>query len=195
MSSTGVVPQTFLEDVSKAMKVCLVDGKLDSGELLKLAVLVAENANKIENLSDDDKKNLVLVSVETALKQNLTPEQFEKVESKFVLEVLPTVLDIALSAAHGKFDLKKSVEKVGMVGWLSCLSCASSAVEAPVAVEPSVVVVDAVAEPSVVVELSPSVKCIPAQPPLAAEPALVAVQPQNLSVRVPEKNSLLSPSL
>ena len=176
------VPQDFLQDVSETIKACLADGKLDSGELLKIGVSVAEKANKIANLSDDDKKDLVLTCVEAALKQHLSPEQFEKVESKFVLQVLPTVLDIALSAAHGKFDLKKSVESVGTVGWLSCLSCASSSgtsVEAP------------------------SAKCVPAQPPSAAEPALVAVQPQpeaqalpeTLSVRVPGKEPLLSPSL
>lgn len=181
MSSTSVIPQNFLDDVSETIKACLVDGKLDSGELLKIGVLVAEKANKIANLSDDDKKDLVLTCVAAALKKQLTPEQFEQVESKFVLQVLPTVLDIALSAAHGKFDLKTSAQKVGMVGWLSCMSCASSSVEAP--------------------GVSPSVKCIPAQPPSAVEPALVAVQPEpqvqpeTLSVRVPGKEPLLAPSL
>lgn len=178
MSSTSV-PQTFLEDVSETIKACLADGKLDSGEFLKIAVSVAEKANKIANLSDDDKRDLVLTCVEAALKQHLPPGQFEQVESKFVLQVLPTVLDIALSAAHGKFDLKKSVKAVETVGWASCLSCVSSSGEAP------------------------AVACTPARQPSAAEPALVAVQPQpqpeaqpqNLSVRVPGKEPLLSPSL
>lgn len=162
------VPQAFLEDVSETIKACLVDGKLDSGELLKIGVLVAEKANKIANLSDDDKKDLVLTCIAAALKKQLTPEQFEQVESKFVLQILPTVLDIALSAANGKFDLKKSVEKVG---WLSCLSCASSSVVPPVA-------------------------CVPAQQPSAVEPALVAVQPESLSVRVPgNSDPLLSQNL
>ena len=178
------VPQAFLEDVSETIKACLVDGKLDSGELLKIAVSVAEKANKISNLSDDDKKDLVLTCVEAALKKHLPPGQFEEVESKFVLQVLPTVLDIALSAAHGKFDLKNSVKAVETVGWASCLSCVSS------------VASDAAA---------PSAKCVPAHPPSAAEPALVAVQPQvepqvepqpeSLSVRVPGKEPLLAPSL
>ena len=172
-----VVPQTFVRDVTDLMKVCLADGKFDSGEVLKVAALVSSKANEIEHLSDDDKKDLVLAAVQTSLKQLLSPEQFEQAESKFVLQVLPTVLDIALAASHGK-DLKESVKAVQRK-WFACLSCSSAKASSPVA------------------PVEPSVMCASASnAPAGVEPAVVEAVPA-LAVREPEQapQPLLSASL
>ena len=192
MKST--VPETFVRDVNDCIKVCLADGKLNSGELLKIAALVAEKANAIENLSYDDKKDLVLVSVQAALKQQLTQEQFEQVESKFVLQILPVVLDIAF-ASHGKYvkmvedEVVEAVEAV-KAGWFACLSCVSvkAVPVVPVApVAPAVPVAPvAPAAPAVPVAhvMCSSVSNVSAVEPVA--PVVESVVEPVLSVREPE---------
>ena len=111
------------KELKSLVAECFADGKLDSGEILKIGVFAAQKVNVLEGLSGDAKKHLVLKSVDMALRTALPRAQYEKVGSKFALQILPVVLDIAVSAANGKLALGKPTPE----GILSCLlSCMMS---------------------------------------------------------------------
>lgn len=95
----------LLHETKVLVSACLEDGKLDSGEILRIAIFVAETANKVSGLSGAEKKELVLKTVAQAVEEAVPAELREKVGSTVALQVLPTVLDIAVGAARGRLDL------------------------------------------------------------------------------------------
>ena len=101
------LPEDLALEVKDLVKSCLADGKLDSGEILRIGVFVAEKANGFLGMSGVEKKAFVLRVVKEAVVAAVPPEQVEKVGSTAALSVLPAVLDIAIQAARGKFALEK----------------------------------------------------------------------------------------
>lgn len=110
-ASLNPVPQVLdLDDVAALLKEALADGRLDTGEVLKIAMKVAEKANRLAGLSGSEKRVLVLAAVEQAVRLTVPPEQAEQVVST-VLQVLPAVLDIAVAAARGRLALEAAVKQ------------------------------------------------------------------------------------
>lgn len=107
----------IIADVKRLISECYADGRLDSGDVLKIAVGVAVKVNAVHGMSGVEKKEFVLKAVEAGLREVFPGEQYEKSESKFVRSVLPAVLDIAVSSARGAFALQKPLKQVA-----SCLS-------------------------------------------------------------------------
>ncbi len=101
---------TLVADAKALVSDALADGSLDADEVLRIAMFVAEKANVLQGLSGPERRRLVIRAVELAVKSAVPPEQAEQVGSNVALQVLPSVLDIAVSAARGKIFLGKVVE-------------------------------------------------------------------------------------
>jgi hypothetical protein len=95
----------------------LSDGNLSFGEIVSLGGMLAGKVNQIGHLSGTQKKALVLQVVDLALKKVLASsaaatvpaDLAEKVvaAAEFAKNVLPSVLDVAVSVSRGELDLRK----------------------------------------------------------------------------------------
>jgi hypothetical protein len=112
---------TLVKDAKALVSDALADGMLDADEVLRIAMFVAEKANVLQGLSGPERRRLVIRAVEVAVKSVVPPEQAEQVGSSVALQVLPSVLDIAVSAARGKISLGKVVETAQKKWSLACL--------------------------------------------------------------------------
>lgn len=107
----------------------------DVSSLLTTGTALAAQANKLQGLSGQQKKALVLAAMEEVVKQAeqsetepSTPEikaRFEALRAA-LKEALPTALDIAVAAARGQLDLRK-IEPSVLVRLFSC--CVRSTVD------------------------------------------------------------------
>lgn len=96
----------------------------DAALIVSLGGSLAAEANKLTSLSGSQKKQLVLDVVKNVLNEfvkaatDVSEEKQKQLE--FVVEsVLPASLDLAVAAARGKFDLKKTKKTL----FASCLRC------------------------------------------------------------------------
>jgi hypothetical protein len=137
----------LLNELAMEASLVLSDGKVTFGEIVHLGGILAGKVNQLAHLSGQQKKELVIKSVEEGLKLVLDlkkaslPDDFEKKISDaaaFVKETLPAVLDLACDVANGKLDLKKPVVKKTCISLFSLLF---RCIKAPVPVEPLVVAV------------------------------------------------------
>jgi len=101
----------------------VADGKLDTNEILKIAIAVQGLASSVVGLSSDEKKGLVVKVVEKALKVHIPFAVLDEAGVKVALQLLPTVLDIAVNAVA-------SVEPVKGC-FASCFSVAKTGALAP----------------------------------------------------------------
>ena len=167
--------------VKNLLKESLADGKLDTSEIVKIAMVVVEKSASIISLSYPEKKKYLVLTVETALKESLTVEQISQTGAQVALDMLPTVLDIANNAITGKFDFNmKGLEKTASSCLFSCFSSVavkevkravgpSPAVDAALNIFEPVVVPLKVAEPVVVKVAEPVV--------VKPEPVVVKPEP------------------
>ena len=124
--------EALLKELTDRVSACYVDdGKLDCGEVLMIAV---SYFGKVKAKSLSEKKDLLVKLVSAALEKVVPAEQYERVGSKFVLDVLPAVLNIAAPLAANSW-----------FSWL--LPCFAAKAEKPVkplSAKPSAVKVVAV---------------------------------------------------
>jgi hypothetical protein len=124
--------EALLKELTDRVSACYVDdGKLDCGEVLMIAV---SYFGKVKAKSLSEKKDLLVKLVSAALEKVVPAEQYERVGSKFVLDVLPAVLSIAAPLAANSW-----------FSWL--LPCFAAKAEKPVkplSAKPSAVKVVAV---------------------------------------------------
>jgi hypothetical protein len=162
----------YLEDVAALLQVSFVDGRLDAGEVLKIAMKVAEKANRLDGLSGAEKKMLVLAAMEQAVRLTVPAEQAEQVVST-ALQVLPAVLDIAVAAARGRLALEASVkQKVSLGCLVDCFAGLFGSRSAPSAQEPASLKIHAAAVPAAPRPASPE----SANPPPTAQPESAPLQ-------------------
>jgi len=104
----------------------------DAALIVSVGGSLAAEANKLVNLSGSQKKQLVLDVVKVVLNESVkasTAESAEKLKQLvFVVEsVLPASLDLAVAAARGKFDLKKT-KRTCFAAFVACLPSLVSSV-------------------------------------------------------------------
>lgn len=105
------------------VRECLSDGTLDASEILRIGVFAAQKVNSLRGLTGPEKKALVLALVRKAVEAAVPAEQHESVGYTTALQVLPTVLDIAVAAAHGKLALQRVVrQRVSLSCLFGCFS-------------------------------------------------------------------------
>ncbi len=139
-----------VSEATALVKECLADGKLDAGEILRIGIFVAQKVNVLKGLTGPEKKAFVLDVVQKAAEAAIPAERREQVGYTAALQVLPTVLDIAVAAAHGKIALQRVRERVSVDCVLGCLSGLWSRREKPADVLAAAVLAvrEAVVEPS-----------------------------------------------
>ena len=181
------VPIALVKETKELIQACLLDDVVDAGEVLKIGMFVAQKVGPLAKLTADEKKDLVVLIVKEALQDVLTETQYQQVGSTLV-QVLPSVLEIAVQASQGTLSLRELVSEAPSKGWLGCLS-ACWAVLAPVAA------------PKKVVHAAPATT---QAPPAPAQPALEPVsvlepsgqapplsEPATLEVRAPSETTAL----
>jgi len=109
---SGNLAPGLLNDLVDGAAAALSDGKLSFGEIVSLGGMLAGKVNQIVHLSGVQKKALVLQVVDLALKKILVSAPADLVEKvvaagEFAKNVLPSVLDVAVSVSRGKLDLRK----------------------------------------------------------------------------------------
>ena len=139
-----------VSEATALVRECLADGKLDAGEILRIGIFVAQKVNVVKGLSGPEKKAFVLEAVRKAAEAAIPAEQREQVGYTAALQVLPTVLDIAVAAAHGKIALQRVRERVSVDCLVGCFSGLFAKREKPADVLATAVLAirEAVVEPS-----------------------------------------------
>jgi hypothetical protein len=133
---SDVLVSFLLTEIKDVVIEALSDGKLNSNEILNIAMIVVKKASSTVDLTFEKKKALVVKVLETSLKTHLSAEQFELTGARIALDMLPTVLDIAMKAASGQFELiEKAVEAVGSNCLTSCFSALKKETLAPAVAE------------------------------------------------------------
>lgn len=137
-------------DLVQVARDALADGRLSFGEVVQLGGLLASKVRQFVGLSGHQKRMVVLGVLEKACSDlleekvgTLPEDQREAYRAKivaaqeFAKDVLPSVLDLAVSAAKGKLDLgsvKRSFWSLLCAG-LKCV-CKHPAVLVPIAATP-----------------------------------------------------------
>ena len=118
-----------LEDLVKETRAAFIIAKaygvLDAGEVIKIAVDLAQKVQKVANLSGSEKKALLLHTLKKGLDDDggvdslmgmkeASPETKEAFKNQLIVAA-SCAIDIALDAAAGKLDLRKPSS------WKSCL--------------------------------------------------------------------------
>lgn len=116
----------MIEDLVKETRAAFIiakaDGVLDAGEVIKIAIELAQKVQKVD-LAGLEKKALLLHTLKKGLDddggvdsivgmEDASPETKEAFKNQLILAASCSV-DIALDAAAGKLDLRKT--------WKSCL--------------------------------------------------------------------------
>lgn len=167
----------MIADVKRLIKECYADGRLDFGDVLKIAVGVAAKVNDVREMSGAEKKAFVLKAVEAGLREVFPDELFEQGESKFVRSILPVVLDIAVSSARGAFALQKPLEVAA--SWFSLCCPVLKAAQKPCLTSVPAVAAVAVAAPEPVAAVAEPVAAVaePVAAVAAPEPVAAVAEP------------------
>jgi hypothetical protein len=124
MTATSQLDIPMLDDLVKEAYDILSDGEVTFGEIVRLGGSLAGKASRFAHLSGHQKQTLVIrvveVALEKVLKEKTTslPEDqragfVEKIQraAQFAKETLPSVLDVAVSAAKGKLEISSVMNK------------------------------------------------------------------------------------
>jgi hypothetical protein len=118
-------------DLVQVARDALADGHLSFGEVVQLGGLLASKVNRFVQISGQQKQKMVLGIVERACSELLEKHSEDEAyrlkivaAQDFAKEVLPSVLDLAVSAAKGKLDLGQ-VKKSCWTALRLALRCAS----------------------------------------------------------------------
>ena len=177
-----------VSEATALVRECLADGKLDAGEILRIGIFVAEKVNVVKGLTGPEKKEFVLEVLKKAVEAAVPAEQREQAGYTAAIQVLPTVLDIAVAAAHGKVALQRVRERVSVGCLVGCLSGLWGKRENPAAAlaAAAAAVRDAVVEPVAVVPAP-----VPVVPDASQESVPAALEQKDTS---PQTESPKEPS-
>ena len=93
----------LIEEAKKQVSLMMLDGKLDTCEIVRVGLFLAEKMTAFENLSGKEKRKYVLHAVDVAVKAAVPASQYEAEVSNFVKNILPSMLDMAFDVARGRF--------------------------------------------------------------------------------------------
>ena len=123
--SKGYELEDIVKETRAAFIIAKADGVLDAGEVIKIAVDLAQKVQKVANLSGSEKKALLLHTLKKGLDDDggvdslmgmkeASPETKEAFKNQLIVAA-SCAIDIALDAAAGKLDLRKPSS------WKSCI--------------------------------------------------------------------------
>jgi hypothetical protein len=110
-----------LEDLIKETRAAFIiaksDGVLDSSEVIEIAVDLAQKVSKLASLSGTEKKSLLLHTLKKGLDDSggfdslvaftSASDDMKRVFQEQILAAASAAVDLVLSAASGKLDLRK----------------------------------------------------------------------------------------
>ncbi len=110
-SSAEKVLEEIVKDARHQFILAKADGKLEAGEVVQIAVSVAQRVQKLGGLSGTEKKAVVLLSLKRGLEAaggvpGVAEEMRAEVE-KQLLASASAAIDVAVAVAQGKIDLRK----------------------------------------------------------------------------------------
>jgi len=161
--------EAFLPEIREVVKA---SANLGASEIVRIGVFVAEKVYALQRLTDSEKKTAVVELVAAAL----AAEQVAPAVSTVALEMLPAVIDLAVSASRGVIRLPAVSATAGLARFWSCFSRKGAGAAAPAVAKASEKKV--VAKAPVVVKVSEkkvSKKCL-SSVPLRAEPSAPSTQ-------------------
>ena len=157
--------------------------------LLRLAVVLAQDANKLPGLKGKDRLELVLSALRRVIevptvKEKIGPDA-EKVLKDVIDNVVPETIALVVEASRGGFALKKPT--VGCAASLAVLLCRLTAASAPAGSEIAVAATAAAAVASTVATAAEEPVAVPADEPAAVpEPAVPVPEPAAERTPTPE---------
>lgn len=168
--------------------------------VLRIAVVLAEAANRLPRLAGREKLDLVLQTLRGVLAtpavRDRIPEEARAPLSLVVDTVVPETLTLVIEAGRGRFDLKKP--SVGCLAKLGALLCRSAAavVTDPEAKRALAAAADATSVIAVAVDVSEAPALLPAPPVVAVEmaPVAAATAAAAPSSAEPEKEKVVEPA-
>jgi hypothetical protein len=113
--STASAAEKLLEDAVKDARnqfiLAKADGKLEAGEVVQIAVSVAQKVQKLGGLSGAEKKAVVLLSLKRGLEAaggipGIAEELRPALEEQ-LLASASAAIDVAVAVSQGKIDLRK----------------------------------------------------------------------------------------
>ena len=124
--------ELLVKETKAAFVIAKSDGVLDASEVIQIAVALSQKVQKLANLSGNEKKSLLLLSLKKGLDTSggvgslpgfadATAEVKAAFEES-LLNAASAAIDAIVLAASGKLDLKKPAN------WLACLPACLSAV-------------------------------------------------------------------
>jgi hypothetical protein len=159
--------EAFLPEIREVLKA---SENLGTSEIVRIGTFVAEKVYALQRLTDSEKKAAVVELVAAAL----AAEQVAPAVSTAALEVLPAVIDLAVSASRGVIRLPavSATVTAGLARFWSCFSRKGAG-----AVKASKKAVSAPAPVLVKVSEKKTKKCLSSSaPPLRAEPSAPSTQ-------------------
>ncbi len=124
--------ELLIKQTKAAFIIAKSDGILDSSEVIQIAVSLSQKVQKLANLSGNEKKSLLLLTLKKGLDTSggigSLPgfaDASAEVKAAFeesLLNAASAAIDAIILAASGKLDLKKPSN------WLACLPACLSAV-------------------------------------------------------------------
>ena len=123
MSQTPL--ELLVKETRAAFIIAKSDGVLDAGEVIQIAVELSQKLQKLTQLSGSDKKNMLLSTLKKGLEESGGVDSLpgfadasSDTKQAFIEQLLNAAsvsIDMILSAAAGKLDLRKPSS------WLQCL--------------------------------------------------------------------------
>jgi len=108
MSLELIVSETRA-DISNA----LVDGNIDAGEVIQIAVALSQKLQKVTSLTGAEKKAMLMSTIRKGLEESIREPLPGFIDA--LLSATSVSIDMVLSAAAGKLDLSKPSS------WVQCI--------------------------------------------------------------------------
>jgi len=125
--------ELLVKETKAAFIVAKTDGVLDASEVIQIAVTLSQKVQKLANLSGNEKKSLLLLTLKKGLDTSggvgVLPgfagasDEVKAAFEEHLLSAASAAIDAVVLAANGKLDLRKPSN------WLACLPACLSAVE------------------------------------------------------------------
>jgi hypothetical protein len=126
--------EELVKETRHAFIIAKADGVLDAGEVIQIATMLVVKIQKLVGLSGPEKKAMLLLTLKKGLEASggldslpgfaNTSEDTKKVFEDSLMSAVSVAVDMLLSAAAGKLDLRKPAS------WAACLPACLSAVKA-----------------------------------------------------------------
>jgi hypothetical protein len=126
--------EELVKETRHAFIIAKSDGELDASEVIQIAVDLSQKIQKVEGLSGEEKKSLLLLSLKRGLDAaggvDSLPgfanasEEIKKAFENQLITAASSAVDVMIAAANGKIEFKKLADKKSCIP--TCVNIAKS---------------------------------------------------------------------